>query len=436
MKRTRVKETSQNRHKALQAAVAETSLLAQSMREGKLSTRANCGRFHGEYRQIIESVNSALDAVLDPLHMMVKQIEDISAWLNEAGIVLEGLASNDYSRRISTTRKFLITGVFNGDFNTLNSNLNKCGEAMARVALAINKTGDTSQASMRSIARHADGFSETSQELATASQEMSRNAEETSAQAASLASATHQVSTNLGSVATGAEQMSATVQSIASNTSEAAQMASDAVKTAHLANATIAKLGDSSAEIGQVIKVITSIAQQTNLLALNATIEAARAGDAGKGFAVVANEVKELAKQTAKATEDISQKITAIQADTKHAVESIGSITSIVNQINDISGTIATAVEQQSATTNEMSRNVQEAAAGSGEISRNIQGVAQRADNTMRGAHEAVKAAQQLTQMAAHLRSLVEQFKLSKAREDGRSSTLQERPQARAAHHS
>ena len=128
------------------------------------------------------------------------------------------------------------------------------------------------------------------------------------------------------------------------------------------ANATVAKLGESSAEIGQVIKVITSIAQQTNLLALNATIEAARAGDAGKGFAVVANEVKELAKQTAKATEDISQKITAIQDDTKRAVESIGSITAIINQINDISGTIATAVEEQSATTNEMSRNVQEAA--------------------------------------------------------------------------
>jgi methyl-accepting chemotaxis protein len=190
-------------------------------------------------------------------------------------------------------------------------------------------------------------------------------------------------------------------------------------------------LGDSSAEIGQVIKVITSIAHQTNLLALNATIEAARAGEAGKGFAVVANEVKELAKQTAKATDDISQKITAIQADTKQAVDSIGSVTSIINQINDISGTIATAVEQQSATTNEMSRNVQEAAQGSAEISRNLQVVAQRAGSTKLGAQEALKAAQQLTEMAAQFRSMVERFKFRDARENEHPSTRHS--QARAA---
>jgi len=198
----------------------------------------------------------------------------------------------------------------------------------------------------------------------------------------------------------------------------------------HGANVTVAKLGESSAEIGQVIKVITSIAQQTNLLALNATIEAARAGEAGKGFAVVANEVKELAKQTAKATEDISQKITAIQDDTKRAVEAIGSITGIINQINDISGTIATAVEEQSATTNEMSRNVQEAAKGSGEISQNIQGVATAAESTTRGAQDTLKAAQQLTEMATQLRTLVEQFKLSDGDETGAGK---EHSKARAA---
>ena len=139
-------------------------------------------------------------------------------------------------------------------------------------------------------------------------------------------------------------------------------------------------------EIGQVIKVITSIAQQTNLLALNATIEAARAGEAGKGFAVVANEVKELAKETAKATEDISRKIEAIQTDTKAAVDAIGTISGVINQINGISSTIATAVEEQNATTNEMARNVSEAARGSGEITSNIAGVAQAAESTSRGA--------------------------------------------------
>ncbi len=173
-----------------------------------------------------------------------------------------------------------------------------------------------------------------------------------------MTAATEQVNRNLQTVATGAEEMSATIKEIAKNASEAARVASEAVKSAATTNATVSKLGDSSVEIGQVIKVITSIAQQTNLLALNATIEAARAGEAGKGFAVVANEVKELAKQTAKATEDISQKINAIQGDTKSAVDAIGNISGIINQINDISNTIATAVEEQSATTNEMSRNV------------------------------------------------------------------------------
>jgi methyl-accepting chemotaxis protein len=206
--------------------------------------------------------------------------------------------------------------------------------------------------------------------------------------------------------------MGASIKEIAKNATEAAKVATSAVKVAETANATVSKLGDSSTEIGQVIKVITSIAQQTNLLALNATIEAARAGEAGKGFAVVANEVKELAKETAKATEDISRKIEAIQADTKAAVDAIGTISEVINQINGISNTIATAVEEQNATTNEMARNVSEAARGSGEITSNISGVAEAATNTSRGADDTQKAAQQLVQTSAELRRLVEQFKI------------------------
>ncbi|MGA8272350.1 MAG: methyl-accepting chemotaxis protein, partial [Candidatus Sulfotelmatobacter sp.] len=186
-----------------------------------------------------------------------------------------------------------------------------------------------------------------------------------------------------------------------------------AVHVAETTTATVSKLGESSNEIGQVIKVITSIAQQTNLLALNATIEAARAGEAGKGFAVVANEVKELAKETAKATEDISRKIEAIQTDTKAAVEAIASISEVINQVNGISNTIATAVEEQNATTNEMARNVSEAAHGSGEITSNIAGVAQAAESTSRGAGDTQKAAQQLVETSAELRRLLEQFKIA-----------------------
>jgi methyl-accepting chemotaxis protein len=188
------------------------------------------------------------------------------------------------------------------------------------------------------------------------------------------------------------------------------------VKTEEATNQTIEKLGQSSAEIGQVIKVITSIAQQTNLLALNATIEAARAGEAGKGFAVVANEVKELAKETAKATEDISRKIEAIQADTKGAVSAIGQISGVIHQINDIQNTIASAVEEQSATTNEISRNLAEAAKGAIDITKNVAGVAEAARSTTAGAVDTQKSAQSLERMAAELQELVSQFKYEEQR--------------------
>jgi methyl-accepting chemotaxis protein len=308
----------------------------------------------------------------------------------------------------------IASGDLTGEEVSVNSN-----DELGDLAAAMNKMQGSLIKMIVAVAENAQQVANASEEFSAVSQQITSNSEETSAQANVVSNATDQVNRNLQTVATGAEEMSSTIQDIAKNATESARVAGEAVKTAETTNATISKLGVSSAEIGQVIKVITSIAQQTNLLALNATIEAARAGEAGKGFAVVANEVKELAKQTAKATEDISQKIAAIQSDTKGAVDAIATIGAVINQISDISSTIATAVEEQSATTNEMSRNVTEAAKGSTEITQNIAGVSQAAQGTSSSAHESMKAAQQLAQMSTQLRGLVEQFRVSG---DGRDS--------------
>jgi methyl-accepting chemotaxis protein len=246
-----------------------------------------------------------------------------------------------------------------------------------------------------------------SEEMKAIAQAMSSNATETAAQASAVSAAAEQVSMNIQTVATGAQEMTAGNREISKNAGEAARVATAAVRAADSTNTTISKLNDSSAEIGKVIKVITSIAQQTNLLALNATIEAARAGEAGKGFAVVANEVKELARETAKATEEISQKIEAIQSDTKSAITAIGEIGAIINQINDIQNTIASSVEEQTATANEISRNVADAARGSTEIARNITGVAQAAASTNKGALDCEKSAAELATVAEDLQALV-----------------------------
>jgi methyl-accepting chemotaxis protein len=264
---------------------------------------------------------------------------------------------------------------------------------------------------LQSVARNAETLTSASSELAAVSQQMSANAEETSVQASTVSAAAEQVSRNVQTVATGTDEMSLSIREISKNAADAARVASSAVAVAASTNATVTKLGESSGEIGKVIKVITSIAQQTKLLALNATIEAARAGEAGKGFAVVANEVKELAKETAKATEDISQKIEAIQADTRGAVTAIANISAIIHQINDIQNTIASAVEEQTVTTNEMARNVAEGAKGINEIAKNITGVAQAAQDTSAGTATSISASQVLARMAVELETLVGQFK-------------------------
>jgi methyl-accepting chemotaxis protein len=353
-----------------------------------------------------------------------------------AGILVAGAAATFYVigrwivKPISRTTQLaahMAANKLTGDDIPVHS-ADELGEA----ATSLNRLKSSLQALVESIADHSRRVDEANEELSATSHQISANSEETLAQANVVSQAAEQVSQNLQTLSTGAEQMTATIQSIASNAHEAATIASNAVQTAHAANSTVGKLGESSAEIGEVIKVITSIAQQTNLLALNATIEAARAGEAGKGFAVVATEVKELAKQTAKATEDISRKITTIQTDTKGAVEAIASIGAVINQVNDISGTIATAVEQQSATTNEMMRNVSQAATGSGEITRNIAAVAEAARGTSSSAQQSQGAANELAIIAGQLGKLVEQFQL---RPGGREADSMSKPPKSLATH-
>ena len=284
-------------------------------------------------------------------------------------------------------------------------------DAIGRMGVGLEKLLSDMRGNISEIASMATKLSGSAEEMNLVSQEMAGNSEETTAQANVVSTASSEISRNVQTVATGTEEMGASIKEIAENANEAARVAGNAVNVAETANSTVGKLGESSAEIGQVIKVITSIAEQTNLLALNATIEAARAGEAGKGFAVVANEVKELANQTAKATDEISSKIQAIQTDTEGAVDAIGEISMIINQINDISNTIASAVEEQTATTTEISRNVHEAAKGSEEIANNISGVAQAAQDTSAGISRNQAAANQLADMSAELQKLVSRFK-------------------------
>ncbi len=239
---------------------------------------------------------------------------------------------------------------------------------------------------------------------------LAANAEESSRQTTSVASASEQASANVQTVATAVEQLSSSVAEISRQVTTSTKIAGQAVGQAHSTNDAMRGLTETAAKIGNVVKLIEDIASQTNLLALNATIEAARAGDAGRGFAVVAAEVKNLASQTAKATEVIREQITSIQDATKESVAAIEEIASTIVSVNEIASTIASAVEQQGAATHEIARNVQEAAKGTQEVSANIAGVGHAVVETGHVATDVLAAAEELTRQSSTLRGSVEGF--------------------------
>jgi methyl-accepting chemotaxis protein len=329
--------------------------------------------------------------------MMRLITRSISVPLGKAVKVLNRVAQGDLTQRLDLTSK----------------------DEVGQVAAALNNSIERTAETMRGIRESSVTLASSSEELSATSQQLGTTAEETATQANAVSATAEQVSSNVSAVASSSEELSASIREIAASANEATGVAAEAAMVAESTNATVSKLGRSSSEIGEVIKVITSIAEQTNLLALNATIEAARAGEAGKGFAVVANEVKELAKQTAKATEEIGGKITAIQIDASNATQAISRIGEVIGRINEIQGTIASAVEEQTSTTNEVTRNVTEAATGATEIAANVAGVAQAAQDSSSGAATTQGAASSLAQLAEELTRLVAQFRVDEGHAAG-----------------
>jgi methyl-accepting chemotaxis protein len=276
---------------------------------------------------------------------------------------------------------------------------------------AFNEELDRSLDLVRAVSVNSQALASAANELSLTSRRVASRSHEANDGAEAISSAANEVSTNVQTVSAGAVEMGASIREIAQNANEATRVGADAVTVADATNQTVVKLGQSSTEIGNVIKVITAIAAQTNLLALNATIEAARAGEAGKGFAVVASEVKDLAQETAKATEEISSRIEAIQSDTQAAVEAIHRISDVIEKINDYQTAIAGAVEEQTATTNEMARNVNDAATGSGRIAANISSVTEATQAAAGEIAEAERAAAELADMGASLKEMVGQYR-------------------------
>jgi methyl-accepting chemotaxis protein len=397
-------------------SVIEMAQTNQSGAKGMIGQIQSMGDQLGtSVTEAVEMMNAAAADIEDEREALVTQVLWSTILVGVVGLV----AMTVFALRISSsiTRPLgasvsVLKAFADGD---LSQRVEETSSAeLGELEQALNRSIGAFDGIVGSVVSSADAVAKASEDLSTSSQQIAAGAQETAVQAGVVAGAADEVSRNVHTVAAGAEEMGASIREIAASANDAARVASEAVGIVETTNVSVAKLGTSSQEIGNVVKVITSIAEQTNLLALNATIEAARAGEAGKGFAVVANEVKELAQETARATEDIARRVEAIQADTTGAVDAIEQISTIIGSINDYQLTIASAVEEQTATTNEMSRNVADASDGAGQIATNINGVATAADTTTQAVDQTRAAIDELAVMARTLRGEVSRFSREK----------------------
>jgi methyl-accepting chemotaxis protein len=328
-------------------------------------------------------------------------------------VVVGLLVARHMARQIRHLRDAL-TRVAGGDLTVRVGGTSAATPAteLGEMTLAVQHLTDRMRETFASIAATGSDLADRASDLRASSNTLSTAASTTSAQVSSIGGSVGEVSASVASVAGGAEEMGASIREISVNASEAAGVAREAVDVMTATERLMVRLGESSTEIGNVIKLITAIAEQTNLLALNATIEAARAGAAGQGFAVVASEVKDLAQETARATDDIGRQVEAIQNDTTSAIESISGISEVIERINSYQATIASAVEEQSATTGGMAEALQRAAAGAGEISHGMTEVVNAADGNRQASEDTRQAAADLATMSDRLRQAVSAFRL------------------------